>query len=47
MTIIEILQRDYPDLWKQALAEAKGDKLEALVLLKRVTDAVRLLGLLK
>jgi hypothetical protein len=43
MTIIETLQRDYPDLWKQALAEAKGDKLAALVLLKMATDAVGLL----
>ena len=43
----EALARDFPEVWNIALEGTNGDKLAALILLKREHDAMKTLGLLK
>ena len=47
MSIFETLEKEYSTLWAAALAEANGDRIKALLLIKGAMELVRLAELME
>lgn len=45
--LIARIEAEFPSVWQAALEQAKGDKLQAFIMLKETMDAAKTLGLIK